>query len=120
MTGLLSELLVMEEQVWEALEQGNADADRRLLSPDFLGVYPSGFAGRDCHVGQLGSGPSILTHRISEARAIALSDDIALLSYRADVHRAPDGPCENMYIGSIWRRTADGWINIYSQDTISE
>ncbi|MEM7055957.1 MAG: nuclear transport factor 2 family protein [Pseudomonadota bacterium] len=116
---LVTELLAMEEKVWAALEAGDADADRRLISADFLGVYPSGFAARDCHVDQLKEGPSILSHQIEDARAINLSEDKALIAYRAEFRRAPDGPAETMYVSSIWRRSGDGWINVFSQDTMA-
>ena len=120
MTGLLAELLAMEEKVWAALEDGDAESDRRLLSEDFLGVYPSGFSGRDGHAEQLNEGPSIASHRIENAKIITLSDDTALLAYHADFRRAPDGPPEMMYVSSIWQRDGDTWINIFSQDTMAE
>ena len=46
---LLQELLTLEHKVWAALMQGDAAADAALLLPEFLGIYPTGFAGRDDH-----------------------------------------------------------------------
>jgi hypothetical protein len=42
----LDSLLALETKVWEALQRGDAEQDRALLSADFIGVYPSGFADR--------------------------------------------------------------------------
>jgi hypothetical protein len=47
----LQALVELETMVWDALQRGDADADSRLLSDDFLGVYSSGFAGRSDHAG---------------------------------------------------------------------
>ncbi|MEM6663581.1 MAG: nuclear transport factor 2 family protein [Pseudomonadota bacterium] len=115
---MLQTLMDLEEQVWTALETGDAAADESLLSPDFLGIYPTGFAGRDDHSGQLADGPTVAWHQISGARAMALSPEVALLAYRADFARSANGPAEVMYVSSIWRKAPGGWTNIFSQDTL--
>src|SRR3954453_10291357 len=51
--------LELETRVWQALTEGDASADASLLSEDFLGVYPTGFAGRDDHTGALTGGPTV-------------------------------------------------------------
>ena len=111
----------METRVWEALVSGDAEADAALLSPDFLGVYPSGFSDRDGHSGQLVDGPSVASYRIEDARVMRLSPDTALLAYLAHYTRpsAPDID-EAMYVSSIWRREGKGWVNVFSQDTVPE
>lgn len=38
----LAFILDLERQVWEALKSGNREADARLLSDEFVGVYASG------------------------------------------------------------------------------
>ncbi len=113
----LDQILTLEKQVWTALVEGNAQADRALLSPDFLGVYPSGFANRDDHVGQFADAPTMAQFDLSEVRLRVLTPDIVLLTYRADYTR-PDTPQrEAMLISSLWERRHDVWINSFSQDT---
>jgi len=46
---LLAELLQMETRNWQALATGDAPTDAALLAPGFLGVYPTGLAGRADH-----------------------------------------------------------------------
>jgi len=105
---LLDELIERETSVWLALQAGDMDADRRLLSDDFLGVYPSGFSNRDEHAAQLANGPTVSTFQMLDARVIELSESAALLIYRADfVHAAT----------SLWQRRSGEWINVFSQDT---
>ncbi|NNE52152.1 MAG: nuclear transport factor 2 family protein [Sulfitobacter sp.] len=106
-----------ENEVWEALVRGDAEADKRLLSGDFLGIYPDGFSGRADHLAQLSSGPSIWSYRLDSFHTRALGPDHAVLSYRAKYLRAKNDKGETMYVSSIWQRAPTGWINILSQDT---
>ena len=117
----LEMFLQLESRVWAALQTGDGDLDRSMLSEDFLGVYPSGFSDRDGHVEQLSDGPTVAEYRLSEARLFVINDDEVLLSYRADWQR-PDplglqpAP-EAMYVSSLWSRRDGRWINTFSQDT---
>ncbi|MEX0307488.1 MAG: DUF4440 domain-containing protein [Ruegeria sp.] len=113
----LDQILSLEKQVWTALVEGNAQADRALLSPDFLGVYPTGFANRDDHVGQFADAPTMAEYELSDTRLRVLSADVVLLSYRADYLRPDASEWEAMLISSLWERRHDVWINSFSQDT---
>ncbi|MDA7965038.1 nuclear transport factor 2 family protein [Ruegeria sp.] len=113
----LDDILSLEQQVWAALVAGNAQADRALLSPDFLGVYPTGFANRDDHVGQFADAPTMADYKLSEAKLRVLTPDIVLLSYRADYQRPGAPGWEVMLISSLWERRHNVWVNSFSQDT---
>ncbi len=116
----LEALVALEVEVWSALVRGDATADERLLSDDFLGVYPTGFAVRADHVEQLHAGPTVSTFALSEERMMELSESIVMLSYRADYRRvtapATSEP-ESMYISSLWCERDGAWVNVFSQDT---
>lgn len=114
---LLAELTECEERVWQALVRGDPQADAAALSDDFLGVYSDGFATKGDHVAQLGNGPTVQAYALSELRVLALGEDHAVLSYRADYCRQRCEEIEAMFVSSIWRREGMGWINIFSQDT---
>ncbi|NOC44383.1 nuclear transport factor 2 family protein [Ruegeria sp. HKCCD7559] len=113
----LDEILNLEKQVWMALVEGNASADRALLSADFLGVYPTGFANRDDHVGQFADAPAMAEFELSGERLRVLTPDIVLLSYKADYLRPGATTREAMLISSLWERRDDVWVNSFSQDT---
>ncbi|SLN69951.1 hypothetical protein PEL8287_03895 [Roseovarius litorisediminis] len=113
----LKEILVCEHAVWRALVEGDAAADKNLLLPDFLGVYPTGFAGRDDHAGQLSGGPSVERYALTEARLLEVGKDHRLLCYRAEYLRIGETQSEAMYVSSLWQRTGAGWKNLFSQDT---
>lgn len=116
----IDDLLELEGRVWDALVEGDAEADTELLAEDFLGVYPSGFASRSDHVEQLSDGPSVSAYELSEPRKLEVSDRAVILSYRADFHRASrvgNGSPEVLYISSLWCQRGGRWINVFSQDT---
>jgi len=112
----LEAFIALETQVWNALVSGDPVADAALLTADFLGVYPSGFAGRADHAGQLSNGPVMLSYDLDQARLRVIGADHALLSYRATYARV-GGTSEVMYITSLWQRIDGRWRNSFSQDT---
>lgn len=112
----LDEVVALETAVWVALRDGDASADERLLAEDFLGVYPTGFADKSEHSGQLDDGPTVQSFSIDSPvlRVITVND--VLLAYDAG-YRRPGGPPEAMYVSSLWSRRDGVWRNVFSQDT---
>ncbi len=114
----LDDLLALETAVWVALQAGDAEADRQSLSEDFLGVYPSGFADRSDHVGQLAKGPTVDVFTISGPRMMVVSKRDVILSYRADYKRVgPTAEMKSMFVSSLWSHRDGRWVNTFSQDT---
>lgn len=116
----LETVVALETKVWEALRCGDAEADARLLAEDFVGVYSTGFAGRADHAGMLANGPTVAEYQLHDARLLVVSDNDALLCYRADFRRVGTdeaGAVESMYISSLWSRRSGEWLNVFSQDT---
>nr|WP_220748528.1 MULTISPECIES: nuclear transport factor 2 family protein [unclassified Jannaschia] len=115
--GLLAALVAAETDVWRALQTGDAAADEAALHPSFLGVYTDGPADRAAHTGQLANGPTIAEFAIDRAQAMPLAPALALLTYRARFTRMGGDAAEEMWVSSLWRAEADGWVNLFSQDT---
>jgi hypothetical protein len=117
---LLEDLLRLETQVWQALADGDPVADRRMLSDDFLGVYPTGFADRKSHVEQLTDGSTIASFALHDARLLTVSESAGILSYRAEFTRPTSSAVpgvEQMYVSSLWCFRDGTWLNVFSQDT---
>lgn len=114
---LLAQITALETKVWQALVTGDTLADNRLLTADFLGVYPSGFATKAEHCGQLNDGPVMRSFSLSQAQLRIISPEAVLLSYCARYLRANEAQEEGMYITSLWQRSTKGWLNSFSQDT---
>ncbi|MBB5830741.1 nuclear transport factor 2 family protein [Brachybacterium aquaticum] len=116
----LALLLALEEQVWQAQVRGDADAERELLSEDFVGVTPAGILDLAAHLGELDDGPITERFALSQARVLPIAPDAALLVYRAE-HRAAGGAgrgaeAEVAFISSLWQRREGRWWNTFSQD----
>ncbi len=110
-----AEVEAAERAVWEALLRGDKTADLASLTPDFLGVYPSGFATQADHAAQLDDGPSVTGYSLSDFRTRTLAPGLVLIAYRARYTRA--GQAEAlMFVSSIWRRGPDGWRSPFSMD----
>lgn len=109
----------LESQVWGALARGDAAADQVLLSDDFIGVYPTGFADRSDHVGQLDEGSTVADYEIEVETATVrmLTKEHALLSYEARFRRHAGDGVERVYVSSIWSQRGRQWVNVFSQDT---
>jgi hypothetical protein len=107
----------LERRVWDALVAGDAGADRALLSDDFVGVYPTGVAGRGDHAGQLAGGPTVSEYTVERPLLMSISGDAALLTYEARFRRTADAESETMYVSSLWCRRDGRWFNTFSQDT---
>lgn len=113
----LAGLIALETDIWQALQRGDPIVDNELLAADFLGVYPTGFADKADHVGQLANGPTVTEFAIRDPRFLGLSDSIALLAYRAEYRRSGADEVEEMYVSSLWSCHNGRWTNAFSQDT---
>ena len=113
----IKQFIGLESEVWQALVDGDGEADERLLSDDFLGVYTVGFADRAAHVAQVGSGPTVTDYALSDARLMVLADDMVLLAYKSEFTRPGEPDPETVLISSIWQQREGSWVNIFSQDT---
>lgn len=113
----LDGILALEERVWQALVAGDAAADGAMLTDDFLGVYPSGYADRAGHMAELADGPTMQRYALDRARLMRLGPNRAMLSYRAVYVPAGADAERVMYISSLWEWRGDRWLNSFSQDT---
>jgi hypothetical protein len=110
----------LERQVWEALKNGDVNADANLLSDDFLGVYEAGISFKEDHLEQLRNGPVVSSYEIGSAQLIELGPEIVSLTYSATaifLKNEAQNTQNLFYITSIWAHRLDKWVNIFSQDT---
>ena len=116
----LNFFLELEIQVWEALKNGDKNADSNLLSDDFLGVYETGLSSKEDHLELLRNGPIISCYEIGSSQLIQLGPQIASLTYSATATFIKNEEQDTrvlLYITSIWACRLNKWVNIFSQDT---
>lgn len=117
MSSTVEHFVELESAVWDALVRGDTEADAHCLSEDFLGVYPTGFASRADHVGQLENGPTVSAFEIRSPVIRAFTPEHVLLSYEAHFLRGSTDSAETMFVSSVWSFVDGRWINVFSQDT---
>ncbi|MBH41137.1 MAG: DUF4440 domain-containing protein [Candidatus Magasanikbacteria bacterium] len=112
--------LEKEKKVWEALKNGDSNADAAQLTDDFLGVYPTGFSNKNQHRKMLDNGPIVAEYSLHNPKIRTLTEDMVLLCYLAHYTPITSGKIEtksSMYISSIWEKVDGVWKNSFSQDT---
>lgn len=109
--------LTLEKKVWDCLLSGDFETDGQLLADNFLGIYASGFSGKDNHVNALKNGPVIESYTIRDAKMTVISIDVVLIAYLAQFKDNQSPNAVSMYITSIWQNFSGIWQNIFSQDT---
>jgi hypothetical protein len=115
--------VALECRVWQALADGDISADSRLLDPQFVGVYATGFSSKDDHVAQLRNGPVVESFAIEDPRLLVFAPDTVLLAYRAtftQAGKADPQVVHTMYVSSVWKQCGADWINVFSQDTMAD
>lgn len=116
-TPALAFFVALERRVWEALVTGDGEADAACLADDFVGVYPTGFAGRQAHSSQLASGPTVAEYELLRAGLLVIAPGHVMLSYLARYRRPAAESFEEMYVSSLWSQRGAAWLNVFSQDT---
>ncbi|MDO5495521.1 MAG: nuclear transport factor 2 family protein [bacterium] len=121
MTLTRADVITAETAVWEALRNGDRDADRALLAEDFVGVYPTGFVTREDHLAEIAQGPSVYAYEFLETKVLSISPEAALIAYRVWFqHTRSSQPVEWM-VSSLWELGPEGrLVNTFSQDTPME
>ena len=108
------ELLALEEQFWT----GDGDFYRKNLDAECLCVFTdmAGVMSRDQVVSTISDGQRWSGLVIEPKGFRQLSDDVALLSYRASAKR-PDGELYRAVVSSGYLRRGDAWKLAFHQQT---
>lgn len=64
----IEHFMELERAVWQALKDGDAATDARLLSDEFLGMHAARIATKGDHVGQLKHGPTVACTRYLDSK----------------------------------------------------
>ncbi len=109
--------LHFELQVWEALKNGDPEADAALLAEHFVGVYETGVSDKEAHCNQLRNGPIVTSYEILQPSLLKVSSDAYMLSYLAKWTAPGSSKLQKMFVSSLWQKIDGEWKNTFSQDT---
>lgn len=108
-----------EKQKWESWAQKNTDFFKSSLAEDFVGVDSSGLTIKKLEIVEYVVEQNVNDYSINEVNVVALSENIALVTYRATQHYTYKGQegASNVVVSSIWINRSGEWLNILHQET---
>ena len=110
-------LVSLEEQGWQALSQGTgADFYERNLADHALMVFPFGVLTREQSIEAIKAAPPWASFRIEDPQVVGLTDDSAILTYRATAQRAGQEPYSAL-MTTVFVKNEGTWKAAFHQQT---
>lgn len=114
---LYDELVRAETEGWEALTtDAGADYYEEHLTDDAAMAFPFGVMTRAEAISAMRSSEPWASFAITDARAVELTDDSAVLVYRALAER-PGQPPYDAVMSSVYVRREGRWLLAFHQQT---
>jgi hypothetical protein len=108
-------LMALKAAAIRATEKGDVAFYAEYLAADAIGVTPQGVFDKQQILASLRNG-GLKSTRVEDTRAIALSDDAGMVTYRA-WFETPEGLSREVFVSTLYRRYADGWKGVFYQQT---
>jgi peptidoglycan/xylan/chitin deacetylase (PgdA/CDA1 family) len=108
-------LLALKAAAIRATEKRDVTFYAEYLSEDAIGVTPQGVLNKQQILESLKHG-GFRSSKIGDSRAIALSDDAGMVTYRAWIE-TPEWPAHEVFVTTFYRRYSDGWKGVFYQLT---
>lgn len=109
-------LLALKAAAIRANEKGDVAFYAEYFADDAIGVTPQGVLDKQQILAMLRSGGGFRASKIEDTRAIALSDDAGMVTYRAWLENS-EWPAREVFVSTLYRRYADGWKGVFYQQT---
>jgi hypothetical protein len=115
-------VLTLEEEGWRALSSdAGADYYRTHLTDDALMVFPFGVLTREQSIEAIEAAPPWASYRIDEPRVVLLTEDSALVTYRATARREGDPTGYRAWITSVFVNRDGTWkLALHQQSPVVE
>jgi hypothetical protein len=117
---LADTLIELEQEMWRANREGDADYYDRVLRDDAMVVSKYGVMGKPQIVpGVRANQNPYLKTDLSEFHVIELDENNALVTYRAQVVAEVQGNQVELssYATSVYTRKGDTWRSVFHQQT---
>lgn len=115
---LIDELMDLERQGWKAISASDADFYRGLVTDRTLIVEHDGVSTGDDLVKEIAENTSpFLEFTLTDERLVKLSEDCAVLTYRASAEVTGRGVF-HLFMSTVWQRQDVGaWRMMFHQQT---
>jgi len=119
MVDVAAELLELKTAALAATTAADGEFYRGYLHDDALAITPYGVFDKEAIVAQMSSPQSsFASDAIDDTRAVVLTDDSGVVTYRATY--PPNAPGEKprvVFVTTVYKRFADGWKGLLYQQT---
>jgi len=106
-------LLGLKEAALAATQRADAEFYRNYLADDCVALVPYGVFSKEAIVKQMGSGSSSFkSSKIEDTRAIVLSEDSGLVTYKATFESQPP-----VFVTTVYARIQGEWKGVLYQQT---
>jgi len=116
---LTEAVMAVETKAWDAWKSRDAKAMEAIMTPDFTYVGASGVYDRAGSL-KTWSEPKCegLAYTFSEPKAVSLTADVTLVTYKADVKGSCDGKPQPpaVWVASFNKKDGDAWKNAFYTD----
>lgn len=111
-------LLSLKEQALEATKNQDANFYNNYLADDAIAIVPFGVFNKEAIVQQMASANSAFkSTKIEGARAIVLSQDSGVVTYKATFESTKDGKAFDVFVTTVYAKIAGVWKGIFYQQT---
>ena len=112
-----TDLVGLERQGWQALSDGHGGDYYRLnLAEDAVMAFPFGVMGRDDAIAAMEQAPPWATFELVDPRVVELTENSAVVVYRANARRTGQEPYSAV-ISSTFVRRGGRWLLAFHQQS---
>ena len=107
-------MMTKERAAWQAFKDKNGDEFKRLLSPNFMGVYSDGIQTKQQEIDSMKKW-DMKSFALSDFNLVMTNADTALVTYQVKVEGTEEGKdASGTYnAGSIWQMKNGEWHPIF-------
>lgn len=107
-------IINLEKSIWATYKDKQADAFRRYLATDYVGVYARGTMDTDAQIADMEKA-DLRDYSFSDMKAVFPSADVAVLTYKVTTHRMTGGQdVSGLYNGGgVWIKQNGKWLSVF-------
>ena len=107
-------VMAKEQAAWQAFKDKNADAFKKVVHADFLGVYDEGISDMQKEMSDMKKW-DMKSFAISDYNIVSVGADTVMSTYKVVVEGTYDGKDASgtFNAGSVWKMGKGGWQAIF-------
>lgn len=110
-----------EKAAWQAFKDKKADDFKKLVDPDFRGVYAESISTLQTELDDMKKW-DMKSFAISDFKAFSDEPDVIVTTYVVKIEGTYDGKDHSgtMNCGTVWKKEKDAWLAIFHTNVAQE